>query len=333
MGCSARILAVATLGIAACGYNGVASGTGEAPGGAEQRATDPAKAEGGAPDNHDARVGPPACDPASDATCLPLPDGWRLVVETPLTTGAAPACPQGYGAASDVGAGPKPRADACDCATCTIAQKPTCAGAVSNSYSYGGNCGSSSSALGNSPAGQCGTDLYTGDLSTAEERYTMPGPSGGSCSPGAAVAHADRVDFAERARLCDGNSRCSGSTCDARVTPPFRACFSSDGDRACPAGFPEKHVVGASAAFDCASTCGCTVATRTCAPILNLYASATCAGVPHSVPADGVCRSGFSGSYNSYKVTTAPDATCAPSGGNPVANNVRLDAMTTVCCR
>lgn len=122
MGQLARLLLVGTLTLAACGFDALASGPAE-PTANDLRAQgdggNSASGEGGAPDNHDARVGPPACDPSTDPACLALPDGWRLVAVS-SGAGTPPACPQGYEAPLDVGANPTPRADACECGACTI---------------------------------------------------------------------------------------------------------------------------------------------------------------------------------------------------------------------
>lgn len=338
MGQLARLLLVGTLTLAACGFDALASGPAE-PTANDLRAQgdggNSASGEGGAPDNHDARVGPPACDPSTDPACLALPDGWRLVAVS-SGAGTPPACPQGYEAPLDVGANPTPRADACECGACTITQPPSCSGAVQVMFSPNGqgSCESTSTTQSNNPAGQCASDMYTGDATGDRKKYTMPAPSGGACAPGAVATHTDRVDFTDRARVCDGNRRCSGSACDARVDAPYRACFSHPGGVACPAGFAEKHVVGANVAFDCAGTCGCDVATRSCAPVMNVYNATGCMGTPLSIPIDGTCRTpGFTGSYRSYKVVTTPAATCTNTGGNPLASNVHLTAPTTVCCR
>ncbi|MDB4938939.1 MAG: hypothetical protein JWP87_5911 [Labilithrix sp.] len=285
---------------------------------------------------NDTQSGPPACDTKTDPACLPLPVGWTLVAMASAPDAGAPACPTGLATASDVGETPSARTDTCQCATCSVTQSASCAGAIAQAFG-GPTCPTAGTSLSNNPPGNCLQDLFTGDRTGGTNKLTLPAPTLGQCTAAAPVLHADRVDFAARSRICDDTGRCSGGFCDARVPAPFVACIASppstaDDDRACPPDFPQKHLVGAAATFTCGATCACNV-TKSCTGSVTFYSDAACATGAKLVPADGTCRDpGFTGAYLSYKATTTPATTCTVTG-NSTATNARVTPARTVCCR
>jgi hypothetical protein len=123
------------------------------------------------------------------------------------------------------------------------------------------------------------------------------------------------------------------------VPAPFVACIASpasttDDDRACPADYPQKHLVGTGGTATCATSCTCGV-NRSCSGAVTFYKDAACAmaGGAVTVPADGTCRQpNFVGAYLAYKATTIPVTTCT-TAGTSAATAPRVTPARTICCR
>jgi hypothetical protein len=281
-------------------------------------------------------AGPPPTSDGGDAGAgFVKPDGWELVAVATVANGAAaPGCPTGFDDASDIGASPSARSDTCECA-CTVTQQAVCAGDPAIVRSDLSNCSQPLSVFGfsNSPPGGCNSDMSQFDRTGEYYKVRLAPATGGACNAGA-TPHPDRVNFAERRRVCDETSRCSGNVCDATVSAPFTACVASpkgSGDKACPTSFSNKLVAGAASVTCDAQDCGCTV-NRTCTGSLTFYKDSLCTSGAATVTADDTCRNpNASGSYIRYKVAATPTTTCAGNGTAPAtvtANDVR-----TVCCR
>lgn len=286
-----------------------------------------------------ADTGPPACDPAKDVECIPLPVGWSLVARAPLASGAPPACPTGMANASTVEEGPQTRGDTCTCETCSVTASATCSGNLQHSWGDGAgaecNDGATSSAFyKNSVAGTCYTDI-PGSWGEAERnRFSLPSPSGGGCSI-APTKNAGRVIYEARALLCDDTSRCSGGFCDGRIDAPFASCVARAGDEACPPGFPQKHVAGTEGAdFDCGA-CSCDVNRAPCQGGVQHFSDVACANLAVTHNANGTCGGPNTRGLRpgSYKVVAMSTTTCTVASNSTTATNLRMKNARTVCCR
>src|SRR5690606_1766303 len=141
--------------------------------------------------------------------------------------------------------------------------------------------------------------------------------------------------FGATSALCDDTGRCSGGVCDARIDTPFASCVARAGDEACPAGFPDKHLVGSEGAeLECTGTCGCTVNRAPCQGAVHLYSDGSCNVDEVVVPANGLCGGpDLQGAdVDSYRVVATSTTTCTGTG-SPAASGVQMKNARTVCCR
>jgi hypothetical protein len=272
-------------------------------------------------------VEPPPCDPTTDPACMPLPEGWTLAVMIPPDAGAPPT---GFSAPSVVRENPAADPGACSCASCTVKTQGTCSGNIKAKYSSGSGCGSSDPDLGNKNPGQCEKDIYDGNRGGEHNRFDAPSPQGGSCETNSTLV-ATKLKSAA-VDIATGAERCDGGVCDARVPAPFRTCLIADSDKACPAGFAEKHVVGDAVTATCGACPACTVST-TCGGTLSIFSDSNCTSGKKTFTF-GVCDDpGLSGSYNSYKYEAAITTNCTAPGGTRDATGVALSHVRALCCR
>ena len=130
-------------------------------------------------------------------------------------------------------------------------------------------------------------------------------------------------------RVCDAPADCSGIVCGG----PKR-CVAQAGDVACPAGFANKTLVGATVSAKC-EACGACKADVQCDGTLSFFSDNACTMGQVDMPADNMCvarpvNSGgvvyhaytYKGSVKSATCTPPPDTKGAPS----------LDGVTSVCC-
>jgi hypothetical protein len=309
---------------------GCAEGGTAAPTGADGST---GRTDGSVPD-----PGPPACDPTKDVECMPLPAGWSLVALAPIAGGQPPACPSEMAEPSTVEESPSAPATTCTCDGCTVTAPATCSGQVQHAWGSGAGSqcddGTSPNFYKNTVAGTCYTDLETGFWIAERNRFTLPMPSGGSCSA-SATKHLDRVTYGGQSLLCDDVSRCSGGVCDARIAAPFAVCVARAGDEACPPGFAEKHVLGSEGAeVDCAA-CACNMNRAPCQGVVNHYADAACMNLLVQLSANGFCGGPDTEGMrpDSYKVVATSTTTCTVTANTVAATNARMKNARTVCCR
>jgi hypothetical protein len=282
-------------------------------------------------------TGPPKCDPATNAECMPLPAGWSFVARAGATAESRPQCPSGTTGATVVREAPTARPDACTCETCTVTTPATCSGQLTYRFSTTtvtcSNDGDPNH-YKNPVAGNCYQDLYTaGEWIAEQNRFDLPAPSGGVCSV-TPTPRVDRVSFGATSTICADATRCSGGVCDARVDAPFAACVARSGIEECPAGFSDRHVVGSEGAeLDCGA-CPCTLNRAPCQGAVHLYTDAACTAGQVIVPANGTCGGPETDNnrFDSYKVVATSTTTCN-TGGTTAATNARMKNPRTVCCR
>lgn len=319
------LVAVGVLGAAlgACGLSLVGSSAEERSPDASPETTGP-EPDGSTPNTPgaDASRGddsstvppPPGCDP--DACALPSGAGFTLA----LFGDAAQACPAEF-ASSDVLENPIAGTGACTCGDCT-AQINCSTGSISTNYDNGnGSCGQNGAAL------QANNGVCRNVNGTFGENASVepPTPVVGTCSaPG--VASRAAVTTTAR-RICSpASTACTALAC----TPPtgMAACLVHDGDVACPASAPNKHLVGTDFTLSCAS-CGCTLAVE-CGGKMEFFSQQGCNGSTRTLNVN-VCTSTNQASFSSTKWTgTVAQQTCTK--GTPPAPAFALTDSRTVCC-
>ena len=197
----------------------------------------------------------------------------------------------------------------------------------------------------NSPAGACGTDMYTGSsglppgpqYSNMDLEYDPPPITGQCTSTG--TPQPNSITYGAQDLACQPNSQqsagCNGNECTPGIPAPFQVCIVSGGNQNCPPSSPftKQHIVGTSVTYAC-KDCGCNV-TGDCSGTMNLYTDSTCGGTAIAVPADGKCHDPMAPggtTIGSYKyVANVPAVQCAPNGSSS-AQNISLASEQTVCC-
>jgi hypothetical protein len=282
--------------------------------------------------------------PCSDATsqgCIVVPNGWTLVAFAPSQSSS---CPTGFGGGqSDLVEGPT-ASGTCGCGSCSVTSQPSCnAGSIAVTYDTQGTttppmCQLTAhpSPLANTPAGQCGTDLFVGDYSTFDVAYAAPPASGGACTaPG--VATGVGVTATSQDRTCAPDSaqsaNCAGGVCQPSVSSPYAACLEAPGHVACPPGpMSVQHVVGTSATATC-SACGCAI-TAKCSGTMTLFNDGSCKNSAASI-ATGVCTPIVSTGtliVRSYEYQGAAPRTVGCQTGAPGSAQATLNGQETICC-
>jgi hypothetical protein len=283
----------------------------------------------------------------SSATgCYVIPSGWTLVAFAPSQ---GTACPTGFAAAAPTNLVEGPNTtNVCSCGACSIGTQPTCPGgpiAVDYGYAIGGNCGTTTTALADSPVGGCDTDVPTLPLGMSYSginlKLTPPAATGAQCT--SAGTASGTLTYADEDRACTMDSAqaagCSGDDCTPNLAAPYVACVVKSGDVACPgAPFTVQHVVGTSATLTCAG-CGCDVS-AVCTGTVSFFTDNMCTMGDFDVKADGTgCYAaaapggGLGGTrYGSYKYAANPpgNVSCAVTGTS--AANLALTNEETICC-
>ncbi|WP_437285371.1 hypothetical protein [Sorangium sp. So ce406] len=170
----------------------------------------------------------------------------------------------------------------------------------------------------------------------APEEPGEPGPGG---------------SFALLARACTGTAfaPCGdpGMTCTpapptGEAAPPegFLTCIQHEGERDCPATYPDRHVFYASVedTRGCAP-CGCSEPTGgTCSILASAFSDASCSQfvvgvvVSSEAPFCGAISPGMALGSKSASVVSLEPGTCEPTGGEPTGG-VALLGAATFCCR
>ena len=164
----------------------------------------------------------PPCTTANG--CYVIPSGWTLVAFAPSQS---TACPGGFAGAQPESLVELPITGGCACAACANGTPPTCTGAVGDYFddpngAIGGLGGTNCGAQGtpatnkNSPAGQCGTDLYMGGTAFGQLsykdfslKYVPPTTlTGGTCTSGGSVS--GTPTYAAQDRMCVPDNAQSG---------------------------------------------------------------------------------------------------------------------------
>lgn len=310
----------ASAAAVACGFTEV----GALDEAADAAGPGPRVAEGGAASvdgASDASIDSPASVPVCGPATCSLPSatsGWELVL---LATALADACPPGFDPADAI-ENPTAGANACTCAACVTTGTSCSTGSIPTDYDQGsGTCGTSGTAVQGS-GGACVP--LSGQLGV-NARADAPQAVKGTCTSASSPVAANVSSQARR--VCTPQaSTCAGEACGA--APSLRRCLAKQGDVACPAATPTKHLVGAAFTLQCPS-CGCSITSAVCGGTLEAYPQSNCGGTPVVLPV-GVCEAANSASVGSTKwKPTVVSEQCAIV---PMAPAVTLTSMQTVCC-
>jgi len=174
----------------------------------------------------------------------------------------------------------------------------------------------------------------------ATEAYAAQAPmiNAGACAPSGGAPTIPAPKWQTKALTCTGGGQGTGcgaqSACIARSAAPFEdaICVWKSGDKACPAGFSQKHKFADNVVDnrDC-SACTCGAANTTCTVVTTVYASADCSGDGLvDVPNDQSCVPGMIGA--SVKPAVVKSGSCVAAGGQPTGSVQEGNAETTVCC-
>lgn len=267
------------------------------------------------------------CDPSQCG--LSAPSGFTLVA---YAGNQDSACPAGW-TSTDARSDPAAQDGACSC-DCNVSAQPDCGtGTIIRKYDYGtsATCGSQGATVTGNSGGCSSTGQYAIVLATHIE-VDPPPPTGGTCSFDA-TPDPKKVSSSS-ARVCQPEASCTGALCKAPAG--YAVCVATDGDVACPSGFPTKHLVGGEPQLAC-SGCGTTCAVSAdCQGTLTFYTDANCSMGKVDMTADGTCGAkpvSGTGYYYSYSYTgTAHNVACGGAAGTPKAD-VTLAGARTVCCR
>ncbi|WP_437727672.1 hypothetical protein [Sorangium sp. So ce861] len=179
----------------------------------------------------------------------------------------------------------------------------------------------------------------------------------GSCAPRIAEGPEEPEEpegagsFAVFARACTGTAfaPCAdpGMTCtpappagDAAPPEGFLTCIHREGERDCPATYPDRHVfhAGAEDTRGCAP-CGCAEPTGgTCSVLASAFSDEACSQlavgvvVSSAAPFCGAISPGTALGSRSASVVRLEPGTCVPTGGEPIGG-VALLGAATLCCR
>ncbi|KYF72322.1 hypothetical protein BE11_16805 [Sorangium cellulosum] len=332
-------------------------------------------ADAGADDETDTAMAPgfdPALPQACLGECVPrAPLGWSepalLWIGPP---DQAPACPAaapsiGYEGHADFTAAPPRTCPACLCdppdASCELpaawrahASFPCGApGAAETSFAAPEGWDGACSAANAVAAGQ----MCDGALCAQSLEIPAPRVLPGSCAARSAEAPEEPGEpapggsFALLARACTGTvlGSCSdpGTACvpappagDGALPEGFLTCIHHEGERDCPATYPDRHVfyAGADDTRGCAP-CGCAEPSgATCSILASAFSDSACSqfvvGVVVSSEAPfcgGIVPGTALGSRSASVVDFEPGA-CEPTGGEPTGG-VALLGAATFCCR
>lgn len=266
--------------------------------------------------------------------CFTLPSEFQLVAVGPKDT----SCPEGFTQPTNVVGDPKVSAGACSCG-CMIAQQPSCPnqGAIGGAFGTGG-AGTCPIPGGGVENLGCGVDGFLGPFGLGNEhKYTPPGPVGGRCR-GAPSSDRSKLSYGIERLVCAAAivPKCDALVCAPIVPAPFQICVGAPGDVACPSDYPQKQLIGSSAAYSCSDGCSCGVS-ATCTGKLRFYDTTDCTGaVKYEVVADNRCvdtvAAGAIFMSHDYVANAPTNVSCNPTGST-TASTPTLEQLSTVCCK
>lgn len=252
---------------------------------------------------------------ASGYDCVNAPPGWQPVGFSP---NGRSAC-AGDSAKEDI------QAQSGAAAQCTC----TCGG---------GNCtGNTDIYLG---SGSCpGTPTTVASLNQTCRDITDAGgnPSvtftsyriTGGTPAGACNASTTNIAAPTNGRVCSATTKCSAGLCAPRGNG-YSACIRQSGDQACPAGFPNKFVVGDSI-HDGRTCSGCVCGPPSCAVQVTMWSNPNCNGAADlTATGDGGCATTAQKTIRTF--TSTLSSACSVVTQPTIQGTRTVSNQSTVCC-
>ncbi|WP_394822284.1 hypothetical protein [Pendulispora albinea] len=286
--------------------------------------------DGGEPKDAGPDVTTPVCGSGNANACDGIPSGWEPVGYLPGSAN----CGTGYDAGPTMVTDPTGGSCGCDCRG-KSPQENQCPGNIRMSRwdgdPYTAAC--TSDFTGNDEFSQGCSDLQP---RTIHHFRAIPQPANPvfGCSNGSCSGSKDTSTLTTATvRICTS----AVSECRLALCAQPHACIVRDGDRSCPSGYTEKHLLGTGADITCGNCTGCSYS-ATCSTSVKLYTGNNCTGTNDSVDVDGGCNPVIGQDASSPKTyqalyyenkfqTGGYDASAAA----PVRSVT--GALRTVCCK
>ncbi len=317
---------------------------GDAPSDADAESTDESSLDAATGLDAPSDGSPLADASRSDGGSYVVPPGWSIVAfaDSPQTM-----CPAGFSANPTpvVFGAETPASNACSCDSCTVSTGPSCVvGQIGGGYDQNNSrtCTTVSQPLANANPGTCNTDNPHGKLFGSDVEWTAPGPSGGTCTAPAPVAHTNRVSFAGQGMTCTptaGTGCDDGGVCSPpALAAPFTLCVAAAGNVGrCPGGpfTLDYGVVGSGASFSCSGSCGCSVEASCTSGTVTYFRDGACTAGPTLVmPANGTCNgaNGGGATFGSYVYSATVSGVTCQVTGTPTTSGMGLAGEETICC-
>jgi hypothetical protein len=254
-------------------------------------------------------------------------------------------CGTGFGTPTAVLEGPTSAPGACDCGSCSITDPGSCTKADFAAAIDGPGGACTLGATLKSAGGACTKLPADYKTSATSKAKVTPAPwqGPGACTqtqgtPGAVLLAGQGQMCALAATL--GGGCAVGGVCAPTAASQYSVCIAQNGDKACPAGYPNKHTVGTGYADKrtCGS-CSCSVSATCVNPTETIYTQDNCSTtgsgqVSTVLTADGQCddvNDGNGQTYVAYTYAATVSPSCGTTGGS-VSGTVTVTGGQTVCC-
>ncbi len=272
--------------------------------------------DGGGGVDEDAGPPPPTCQ--TDACALPAGGTDFGVV---LYGDRSTACPTGFDATDLI---EKPTG-ACACGGCSVTGVNCNTGTIPTNYSSNNGCGTNG-APAQANNGNCLNDQgLWGEWASVEP----PAAVGGTCNVQPSTVN--KAAFTTTpVRICTPQSGiCAAEFC--APPPSLQACSIHNGDVSCPAGAPNKHLLGSDFTPSCAA-CGCSVTKKLCGGTLVIYSQSNCSnsGSQRSLTVNTCVQTNGFYQYSSKWTGIVAETQCATAA--PPTPTITWTGAKTVCC-
>ena len=269
----------------------------------------------------------PACASTGFACTPSVPAGWLVVA---FNATQRVACPAGYPTPTDLTAAPaNPGSCACNCTTVGN----TCSASPFSVAVGPSNTCTGSSATGLVADGGCNpVSGLTGINPNAYLQANAPaGPT--SCTPNPS----NTLGATRNGRSCEGTKTGGGCTvgvCARSPGTPFSSCIQRAGQQSCPAGYPNRTIVGLTAT-DTRGCTPCSCANVPCLVNVAIFNSGNCGGASDMAGlTNGQCILQSNGNFNAANyVATVLDGGCRPTAPSVPEGGLALQSESTICCR
>jgi hypothetical protein len=274
----------------------------------------------------------PACTADAAHTCIPVvPTGWSVVAFVPNQRPAA--CPSGYATPTDLSVAPASNGT-CSC-SCTGSGGQACSASPFNIGVGQGNCTgqTENGALAN---GACTTLTGINGLVQAGSSILASTPAGpATCNPSASnTIGANPPRSGKSCELPKTGGGCASGVCAKTPGAPYAACVQRAGAQTCPAGYPNRTLVGTGIS-DTRSCTACNCVKVDCRARVELYNNGACNGAADMTAfTTNTCNATANTQFNANAyLATVLDGGCRPAAPVVLDGGVTVTGETTVCCR